>query len=277
MKWQQLAENLKDNLTRIERKSSDTIACANKSIVLCRDLLRYYQKDISIKGFNSVEHEIKFFKKIKQIPFHQLIYYSEIRSFELQFPRANLVSQQKCIRRKIKKLNRFFLYNIDFGQYISTGNTLFDREYYTRDFLDTFHISTSKFYYQHPDFCTPRDILLAKYKAYDLLLVYLERRLVNLKKGVNGSDGLKQVKKLRWPYGNTAFVELSSALCAGGLHVQNNISIIEVTRRLQEVFDVEPKDIYNIRKEISKRKHSRTVFLDMLTTTLLAELDKNEE
>lgn len=277
MKLKPLADDLLVELEKIKIKNPDILARANKSIITCRNLLNTYRKEITKHGFETPEREIDFFKNIKHVPLKELVYFSEIRSFEIQFPKANRESQRKHIKKKIKKLNRFFIYNMDFGQYVNAGHTHFDRQYYTRAYLNDFHISTSKFYFQDPDFCTPRDILLAKFKAYNVLVVYLEDRLYHLMRSASDtSKTMDTTKKLHWPFGNTAYVELVYALCVAGIRKHNNSSIVEVSRRLQQVFDIEPKDIYNTRAEISRRKNSRTLFLDRLSLALEMELEKSE-
>lgn len=68
----------------------------------------------------TINDEITFFKEIKQIPLKELIYYSEIHSLETQFPKVGKEYQLKFINKKISKLNRFFVYNMDFGRYINS-------------------------------------------------------------------------------------------------------------------------------------------------------------
>ena len=273
-----LLNDLKDELTGIKRTSKSVLEQANRSIIISRNVLKTLKKEIILNGFVSVQEEINFFKYTKQIPLKELIYFSKLRSFEMQFPKGDKDSQRKTIKRKINKLNRFFLRNIDFGQYIELGCTHFDEHYFTRKSNENLPFTLSKFYYQDTEFSTLKDMLLAEFKAYGALVGYLEERLFTIENSLNGfSLNLKASKKLHWPFGNTAFVEILSALCAAGLHNHNNISIIEVARKLQEIFDVEPKDIYNIRKEITNRKNSRTLFLDLLTDAFLSEMDKKEE
>ena len=278
MELELLADDLVTKLGKLPSGNPNSISCANEAIVLCRDLLSIYKKEITTIGFVSIEDEINFFKHIKQIPLKELIYYSEVRSFEIQFPKVNRDAQRKHIKKKIKKLNRFFLFNMDFIQYVNSEHTHFDKEYYTRGFLNSFHIITSKFYFQDPDFCTPRDILLGKFNAYTTFLNYLEKRLLIVEKPNNGTKiDLNYSKKLHWPFGNTAYVELLYSLCLAGLTEHNNTSIVEISRRLQQIFDIEPKDIYNTRAEIGNRKNSRTLFLDRLASSLLTDLDKSDE
>ncbi len=278
MHFEEKNKKLIKQLEDIEHNAQGIIERSNKSIVICRNLLCEFRKVIIANEFESIQDEIDFFKRIKLVPFSQLIYYSEVRSFEIQFPKVDSEAQLKFIKKKINKLNRFFLYNLDFGQYVNSGATHFDKAYYTRDHQETYRITTSKFYFQDPEFCTPRDMLLGKYNAFNALVSYMDKKQHDIKNKLNGISSItKRTKKIDWPFTNTDWVELLYALCAAGMAKQNSLSIIKISKILQEVFDFSPKDIYKTFQDIKNRKNSRTLFLDQLATSLLIEMDKSEE
>lgn len=278
MNPQILSTKLLKDLDEIKIQNENILERAWRSIKACRNLLSTYKKEILNKEFKTTKEEIQFFKETKQIPLIKLIYFSEIHSFEVQFPKGDKDSQLKSIKKKINKLNRFFLYNMDFGCYVNSGSTHFDKEYYTRDSMETFHIITSKFYFQDPEFCTPRDMLLGKYKAYDFLVTYLDEKKNKIRNGLNGKlRTTKPIEKIHWPFSNTEYVELLYSLCSKGLGKQDNQGIKQVSKKLEQVFDFTPKDIYKTYHDIKNRKNSRTLFLDELSTSLLIEMDKSEE
>nr|WP_298922821.1 RteC domain-containing protein [uncultured Allomuricauda sp.] len=278
MDLESLGENLLVELDGIRLENLPILELSYRSIELSRNLLTVFKRNILANDFKSIDDEIDFFKKIKQVPLIKLIYFSEIHSFEIQFPKADRAAQLKFIKKKIGKLNRFFLYNLDFGQYVKSGATHFDKTYYTRDHLDKYHITTSKFYFQDPDFCTPRDMLLGKFKAYTSLINYMAQKKHSIKNRLNGfSVNIKPTEKIPWPFTNTDWVELLYALSASGIAKQKGLSIIRLSKILQEVFDFTPKEIYKTFQDIKNRKNSRTLFLDQLTASLLSEMDKSEE
>ncbi|MEJ4088662.1 MULTISPECIES: RteC domain-containing protein [Flavobacteriaceae] len=271
------SEILIQKLHELKLQNENILSRAYHSIELCRNLLHKLKKEIILHGLNSQEEEIDFFKNIKQVPLVQLIYFSEIHSLEIQFPKADKKAQLKFIKKKIKRLNRFFLYNIDFGQYINSNATHFDKEYYTRKYLDTYYITTSNFYFQDPDFSTPRDMLLGRFKAYNSLVVYLDKRMSCIKNNSNGKTLYDTpTEKIPWPFSNMDWAELIYALWFTGLR-QKGLSIIQVSQKLQEIFDRESTDIYKSFGDMKNRKHSRTIFLDKMATSLLFGMDKSEE
>jgi len=120
-------------------------------------------------------------------------------------------------------------------------------------------------------------MLLGKYKAYNSLISYLDTRLFKLENSLNGKMVIDPSKKLHWPFSNADFVELLYALYAKGLGREDNLSIMEVSKRLGLIFDFIPKDIYKTHQSIKGRKNSRTLFLDDLAISLITEMDKSEE
>src|SRR5690606_41487350 len=120
MDLETLGKNLLVALDEIRLENLPILEQSYRSIELSRNLLNVFKRNILVNDFESIEKEIVFFKKIKQIPLVKLIYFSEIHSFEIQFPKADRTAQLKFVKKKINKLNRFFLYNIDFGQYVKS-------------------------------------------------------------------------------------------------------------------------------------------------------------
>ena len=275
----EVSNEFKSKLVAIETNTSNILDCANTSIILCRHTL-HKQKSLLLKnGFDSLEDEIEFFKYIKQISATPLIYYSEVRSFELQFPMANMDTQRKYINKKISKLNRFFNLNIDFIQYIEQDHTHFDQQYFTRKFLDSFHIISSKFYFQDPDFTTARDMLLGKVKAYRRFIKYLQSRSTEKTQdySTNQPKPLDSIPNLKWTSSKAALTELVYALYVNGALNNGNAEIKEIAIAMQKVFYFDMGDFYKIYAEIKFRKNSRTKFLDTLSTGLISFMDESEK
>lgn len=251
---------------------------SDKTIKICRDALYLFKKELLANEVSTTE-EINFFKKTKQIVLEPLIYYSEVRSFELQLPKGDFHSQKKFIKRKISKLNRFFSNNIDFIQYAKYEYSHFDLQYYTRGFLDSFHIVSSKFYFQDPDFSTPRDMLLGKVKAYHSFVKYLQNRMFSTSvnsTSVNSTSVNDHQHNLQWTSTKTALTELIYALHSNRIINNGNTDIKDIADALGNLFQFDIGDFYKTYSEIKARKISRTKFLDDLSAGLLSQMDKSE-
>ncbi len=278
MELKLLSENLLKELAEIKRSTPKAIEQSRKSIALCRMVLNTFRKEVLANGFTSISEEINFFKNVKSVPLSQLVYHKEIYRLELSLPKADKEQIKSFIQKNIQRINHFFLSHIDFGQYLELGYTHLDTFYFTRKKVETIPISSTFLYVEDPEFSTPKDLMLAHYNAYGLVAVYLEQKLVQLKNDVIYSNlSSNSFEKLPWPFTNTDWVELVYALSVSGMAKKNNLSIMKVSNIMQEVFEFTPKDLYKTFQDIKARKISRTLFLDQLTTSLLAVMEKSEK
>jgi len=258
-----LAKELLNELESIHSTILDIIKQADLSIVLCRNLLSKFKKMVLTSDCKDQAKEIEFFKETKQIPLSNLIYFSDIRSFEAQFPKGNKLIQKQTIIKKLNKLNRFFTVNMDFNQYIEQGRMYLDDRYFTRAYFNKFNVTTSKYYYRDPEFSTSHDLLLAKLLANKRFIKYLEERLKNLNRR-NGTKVKNVLKGFKWTSSKAALVELIYALNHTRSINNGNIELKEIVTQFQEIFDFDLKDFYKTYSEIKGRKKSRTKFLDEL-------------
>lgn len=270
-----LAKELLNELESIHSTTLDIIKQADLSIVLCRNLLSKFKKMVLTSDCKDQTKEIEFFKEIKQIPLSNLIYFSDIRSFEAQFPKGNKLIQKQAILKKLNKLNRFFTVNMDFNQYIEQGRMYLDDRYFTRAYFNKFNVTTSKYYYRDPEFSTSHDLLLAKLLANKRFIKYLEERLKNLNQR-NGTKVKNVLKGFKWTSSKAALVELIYALNHTRSINNGNIELKEIVTQFQEIFDFDLKDFYKTYSEIKGRKKSRTKFLDELSASLLFRMDKED-
>ncbi|GAA3657715.1 RteC domain-containing protein [Flavivirga jejuensis] len=271
-----LSKELSDELDNVQLITLDVVKQADLSIVLCRNLISKFKKAITKKGFENDKMEIEFFKEIKQIPLSNLIYYSELRSFEIQYPKGNTTFKKQAIVKKINKLNRFFVVNMDFVQYIEQEHMYLDDHYFTRIYFNNFNATHSKYYYRDPDFSTSHDLLLAKLTANKRLIKYLEERFKNVNRR-NGAKIKNVVKGFKWTASKSALVELIYALNYNRAINNGEIELKEMVIRFQEIFDFDMKDFYKTYSEIKARKKSRTKFLDELSEGLMSRMNKEDD
>lgn len=275
MEFEVFNKELLADLELLNKNESNLLKRENQSIILCRDLLLKYKEFVQKYDFQSITEEIVFFKIHKQVPLSQLVYHAEVKSFELQFPKVDKISQQKAIRKKLAKLNQFFTRNIDFVQYVDSEFSHFDKQYFTRSFLDSYYIISSQFFFQDPDFTTARDILLSKVYAYRRLLNYLEiRRKIVLEDSSTASK--LNSGNLKWTASKAALTELIYALHSNNVINNGNVEIKEIATSLQDALDFDLGDFYKTYSEIKSRKISRTKFLDELSMGLIIQMEQSE-
>jgi hypothetical protein len=272
------SENLIQKLFALENDHLTNSQKIDSSIILCRSLISYFHKIISNSSFTQISYEIEFFKETKQVPLHNLIYYSEIRSLEMHYPRLNKRKQEIYIRKRMDKVNRFYLHNIDFIQYIETGKTHLDEQYFTRKFFDENIITHTKFYFLNPEYNTSHDILLAKFSAYQKLTNYLYHKLREIEGSNNFTKiNLNSKKKLHWTSTKVALTELVYALNYSGAINNGTADIKEIAAAFQKTFNFELGDYYRTYLEIRSRKKSKAKFLEELSYSFSNRLKSDDK
>ena len=245
------------------------------SIVLCRNLLTKMKRYIHKESFSNIESEVYFFKNTKQVPLSKLVYFFELKSFEVNFPKGDDANKKKYTSRKLKKLNTFFSQNLDFIQYIDQGKDYLDDHYFTREYFNEFNITHAKYYFRDPDFSTSHDLLLAKLTANRKLISYLDFRLKNI--GQFNVYKTNSSNRLNWTASKTDLTELAYALKSSRAINQGKVSVKEIVNALENIFHFNSGDPYQNYGDIRIRKKSRTKFLDDLTINLLSNLDKGDQ
>jgi len=251
MELELLSQNLEGELKIIESTNPNVIKQCDLAITKCREVIYRFKKQISNFSFETDTAEIHFFKTVKQIPLSNLVYYSELRSFEIQFPVGNQDVQKKYIQKKMDKINRFFRYNLDFVQYIEQDKT---------------HL------YRDRDFSTSHDLLLAKLLANKRLIGYLKKRFSKIDPDCIQCDDCSE-SDLRWTVSNTGYVELLYALASIGAVNNGKVEISMIDKVLRKAFNHDPGDVYKIYSEIRRRKKSRTKFMEDLSRGLEDRMD----
>lgn len=264
------SQELHKELEAILTDTSKAKIGIHKVIYRCREVLSDFRKQIVTDGFRNTAEEIDFFKNIKIIPASRLIYYNEIHKFENLYPKSDRILQEQFIKQNQKSYNRFFLRNIDFGQYIEMGSTHFDEHYFTRKFNEKLPLTITKFFNQDIEFTTPKDTLLAEFKAYNLMIRYLKNKLVLLKN--ENRDMMNHQKfKLHFKGAKTDIVELVYALIASG-KIEGDIK--ELISAFEFILGIELGDFYRIFISIRGRTIDPTKFIDTLKMALLKRIEE---
>ena len=278
MEYEKLLNQLNTQLNQIEKHNKEITKQAKLSINYCRDILSKMNQIVLKNCFKNEESEIEFFKKTKIIPLLKLVFYSEILTFEIQYPKASKEEQINYIEKRIKKINKFYDYNIDFIQYAREEKTHFDKLYYTRINNNSYNFTNTKLYYRTPDFSTSHDILLGKLKGYDLLIVYLQNKLDNLQ-NLNPQNSTESsiISNLHWTSSKVDLTELIYAVHSSGTINNGSAGIKEIATAFEQMFNIDLGNYYHKYIEIRARKVNKSIFMDRLKESLMSNMDKFDE
>ncbi|WP_396632848.1 RteC domain-containing protein [Maribacter sp. R86514] len=275
MNFKQKILNLNSQLSVLNSKNDSILFITDKAITLCRDLLSEFNKEILANGFNNTLDEIRYFKEYKLVPLSNLVYYFDIKSFELFMPKGYRERQKKYIEKKLDKFNKFYVKNIEFFQYIGHGKTYLDEHYFTTKCFNDINITHSQQYFRNSAFCSSHDLLLAKYYANKRMLEYVGMRLANLG-NPNGKNCNLTLNKLNWTGSKVDMTELGYALKYHGSVNNGNSSVNEIIQQLEQVFNFSSGDPYKNYSEMRMRKKSRTKFLDELAIGLQTKMGNED-
>jgi len=267
-------KTLESQISELRENIDNDNSFFSKVIVLCKKVLVTQRKEILLKGFPSKRAEIYYFKEVKQIPLINLIYYTELRIFEVKFPFGSKKRQKRYISKSLDKINSFFNYNLSFVQYVESNSKYLDEQYFLRSNLDFSGVTQIKPYNVDSEFNTTHDILLAKVFAFKKLVAHLSNRLNKLLR-----PGFQEIPKsqLKWTSSKAALTELTYALYHGGAVNNGNTDIKDIAIALEQVFNFPLGDVYRTYSEIRSRKKEKSKFLNELSSSLISGMNSLDE
>ena len=265
------------NIEELNGRKLDPLKHALQGIAICNKALSRLKAWVEKNDFESIPLEIYFFKNLKPVPMGHLIYFTEMRTCQLQMPKAGVQYQVGFLEKELKKINKFFYRNSDFVHYLELGYTYLDHQYFSRTKNPEYPVTPLANYYQFPEFSTTHDMLLCKVRAMNKLIHYIRGLLEDLRPGQNHSREQKQHKVLVWTGSKTALIELIYALYSDEILNHGAADLKTITSGFEDFFNIKLDQIYKTYSEIKERRGSRTKFLDELTVHLQYKMDQDEQ
>ncbi len=265
-----------EKIERLIHSGKTDLEKAENGINLCIKTLSKLQKQVNQDDFEDSQSEIDFFKNIKPIPMSYLIYFTEVRSCELQLPKAGNSHKVRFLKKEIKKINKFFSANNSFVHYMEQSHNYLNHQFFSRKGRKNFSLSPSINYYQNPEFSTSHDMLWAKVQALYRYIHYIREKLECLKPGSISEFKERQPNLLVWSGGKTDLIELIYALFSSGHLNHGTTDIITISRAFEDFFNIKLNNLYKTYYDIKARKGERTKFLNQLKILLDAKLNKDD-
>lgn len=266
-----------DQIDRIINSGNIPLKKAELGIRLCNKTVSKLQHLVEKEDFEDTKAEINFFRNIKPLPMSYLIYFTEIRTCELNLPKVGSQPRVRYLEKEIKKINKFFSQNNDFVNYIEQSHSYLDHQFFTRKNFDNFPFTPTINYYQYPEFSTSHDMLWAKIQAMYRYIHYIREKLQKLQPGSKSLYSEKQPKLLLWSGSKTALVELIYALYASDKLNHGAVDLSTITSSFEDFFNVKLDNVYKTYTEIKARKENRTKFLNELMVGLEGKMNKEDQ
>ena len=276
MLCKKLLSKFYEELNELQRKTSTILEEANTGNILCAQTINKMKKVVQSHDFENKRLEIQFFKSIKIIPMQYLIYYTEVRSCELRFPKIGKTNQIRFLEKQVDKVNSFFSKHTEFLIYMDQEYEHLDKHYFTRKNLHQAPVVKSYPYYKDPLFNTSHDGILARIRAMALFINYLKDKKKVLEK-VNASNLLMEKQPtVKWTGSYAAFVEMIYGCDAMSYFNDGNIEINTVIEELGGFLNVPKGNSSRTYNELKNRKHSRIKFFEEAGQKLLEKMTKED-
>lgn len=278
IRYKDVIDKFNEKLTKIKADKRISLKRSNEGIHLCNNTL-YLLKDIVEKhGFEDVAAEIHFFKKVKAEPLGFLVYFSEVRSCELLMPKIGISNQLSFLKKKIRRINKFFNRNWDFVHYMEQELTYLDNQYFTRENQAFPLYALPEACYLDPKFFTSKDMLWSRIKGMNHYISYMKSLIKEIKSQNKGSlPEQRLIKPLQWTSSKAALTELIYALYVARVINDGRDDIKTIAVNFEALFGIQLENLYKTYFEIKARKGSRTRFLEDLIQRFNEKMDKDDE
>ena len=273
----EVIRKLDEDIKELSFEEDNIILLSEAVVELILTRIQEIKKYVLEKGFEDLDEEIHFFKKVKPSIVSKLIYYNAIYKIESKKPYGDGKAVKKYLENEITKLKRFFDNNLDFYRYYRTNSTYLDNKYFIRGKHDI-KLSLDTYYFESDQsFATSHDYKAAKISANDLIQVYLEDQLFNKNSNPSARNHTIAPLALSWTSSKTALIELIYALHSQATFNNGSVDIKVIAKTFEEVFNIELGDFYRKYLELRNRKTNRTKFIDSLRENLIRKMDEQDE
>lgn len=268
--YDSLILELEEKLQFLETETEEVLSFSEKGMRLSKEYLNTLRKLVILNGFENEEDECYFFKKIKPHALSKLIYYVKLFNIESKRPRSSRKSQKQFLQTEIDKLQNYFNENLEFYHYYRRGSTNLDQHFFLRQKAnlrlhpDTIHFVTDA------EFSTSHDGSIATIIAYDLLIIYLQKQIIELKykPKIKNSETKKKIPQVSWSRNKVDLIELIYALHSTNSINGGTATINEIALLFERVFQIDLGDYYRTYLELRSRKVNQQKFIDQLKTSL---------
>jgi len=272
---EELYENLDDDLRYIETEQAtpqernlNAVLKAEAAITTLKEKMKDYQ-------FENDTEEIYFFRNSLPLFYSRLIFHLRLYNLETNRQGTSRKLCKKLFQHELKDIDLFFKKQITFRQYYHSGNTLLDKELFTKhhDHVQLPFLLTDYSFVLDPDFCTTYSLILSQMLAFEKLQEYI---FVELKKldSIQLPDAPESITPKKWQLGSFALIELGYLLhLTGAIH--GNLK--DTMNFLEDCFETKLGNYSRTFQKMRIRKGDRAAFLVKGIDTVYRHMDSLDD
>jgi hypothetical protein len=226
--------------------------------------------------FADAVSEIHFFKNIHPLAISRIHYYTALVKYSCHIGSLNTPKEKKChCKKTLKYITAYNANNQHFITYYKSSKSLFDEKYFLRKNSDYPFVLEDCVALIDKDTSTGYDLILARYLAYNQLSEFLLseiKRFESADKNTQLGDGSVFLK---WTGTKSELTELMYALYAKGSINNGQVSVTELVKCFEKVFQLDLGDVYRTFNEI-KNRNRQTLFIDNLKKAFIEKAAEKE-
>ena len=263
---------LRSSIALLDGESITPLERLRQTLLLTSEKINEVKKEVVQNGFTSTDEEIHFFKLVKPAFYALQLYEVDIYNLTTNVPPGTGEMQKAFYEQELLYVFRLYRTHAFHFQYFRTGARELDAQYFTRDGRPG-DIPVLELPDPFPGFSTPLDYLFAKFMAAERLQHVLIDKLTVLY-GHGPVKSAKPVPKLKWTGDTINLVELAYGIWLTNQINDGQASMAEITRWLEEIFEVHIGDPNRRWQDIARRKSiSPTKYLDLTISEINKRLD----
>lgn len=277
----QINEKLEKELEPINCSNDFILPRIEKAIGLCSLALLEMREIVKEYGFQEETKEIHFFKHVKPKVYSKLLFFHELFKIETKRPKSKFL-QKRYLKGKLKEVNRYFKNNHELCLYYRNDKSHSDELYFLRKNRHLIIHPETIFSYIDNEFSTLHDYTFSSIMAHEELVKYIENEIsqleqIELREKNNPSSDFFVTTEIKWTGSKISLVELIYALHNTNSVNNGNISLKELVKLAEQLFNIELGDYSRVFVDIRMRKTERTKFLDTLKQSLLKRMEDTDE
>jgi hypothetical protein len=258
---------MNENLLHIKQTSDNPIDLAEKSFKAVQKTFNELKKSIIGYAFSNNQEEIEFFKVVQPKFLCEMIYFSEILRIEPACSVKPPKLRKKRYKAEMEKVSLFYEQNQELYWYYISGKTNLDDKLFLNSKEIDLSFPDAYFFNADPNFCCAGSYKISQFIGYKKLLEYLQTAIENLSEKPILKSGPVWTGPRVW------LIELVYALKAAGVLNKGKVDIKDIANVAGPMFQKDLGEYYRAFQEIRLRKKNRTVFLDLLKTSLTEYMD----
>ncbi|MFB9843933.1 RteC domain-containing protein [Mucilaginibacter ginsenosidivorans] len=269
---EKLYEDLESALGMLKLKEKHRFKRLEESIAVCRQYFIKLRDFCKTNPAGNKEDQISFFKSVKPKFKSLLIFHQAVLNMEARKPVGNKEALTAYYLDELKMLTYFFECNMDFYKYVRNGAVYLDEQYFLPGIYDPLLGSDENVLDGDPAFTTSHDSKLAQLMANELMLIYLEKAVLELnhREGTDLSSFIEE-EMVVWTQTNTALGELIYGLKETKALNQGKLSVARITAYLEKVFHADVGNISDTWNYICGRAN-KTIYLDEMKKAVLERM-----